>query len=191
MKKILNIFWIAQSLTLATSLCAEEQSSKKVESKEAPIVEIAKISEAFGHLIGKNLQTIGVKFDIAQVIKGLQDAALGKESPMSEVECVQAITAAQEKIFKDQSQDNLKKAEVFLNDNSKIKGTVSLENGKVQYRIEQEGKGTALEAHFSPMIRYTGKFIDGSVFSSSKEEEKIHLEEIIPGLRTGLIGMKE
>ncbi|HEY2811114.1 MAG TPA: FKBP-type peptidyl-prolyl cis-trans isomerase N-terminal domain-containing protein [Rhabdochlamydiaceae bacterium] len=191
MKKFLNIFWIASIFTYASASTAEEQTAKKIEVNDSSVVEIAKLSEAFGHLIGKNLQNIGVKFDIAQVIKGLQDASSGKQSPMSEVECIQAITAVQEKIFKEQSVENLKKADTFLQDNAKTKGVVSLESGKVQYRIEKEGKGAAVEEHFSPMIRYTGKFLDGSVFSTSKEEEKIYLEEIIPGLRAGLVGMKE
>jgi len=175
---------------LFASFLGAVENEKEVK-KESPVVEVAKISEAFGHLIGKNLQNIGMKFDVAQVIKGLQDSLAGKESPMSEMECIQALTSAQEKAFKEQAQDNLKKAESFLQDNAKTTGVTSLENGKVQFRIDQEGKGSALESHYSPLIRYTGKFIDGSVFSASKEEEKICLEEIIPGLRSGLVGMKE
>jgi len=153
--------------------------------------DILKVSEAFGHLIGKNLQSIGVKFDIAQVIKGLQDATKGKDSPMTELECVQAIAAVQEKLYKEQSQENLKSAESFLDTNCKSEGMVSLEEGKVQYRVEKTGEGALVEAQFSPLIRYTGKFLDGSVFGSSKEEEKISLDEIIPGLKTAVLGMKE
>ena len=41
------------------------------------------------------------------------------------------------------------------------------------------------------MIRYTGKYLDGSVFGASKEDEQLSLDEIIPGLRAGLLGMKE
>lgn len=169
----------------------EAPSEKREEKKETPAFEIAQVSEAFGHLIGKNLQNIGMKFDVAQVVKGLQDSLAGKESPMSEMECIQALTAAQEKAFKEQSQENLKKAEGFLQDNAKSTGITSLENGKVQFRIDKEGKGNPLESHYSPLIRYTGKFLDGTVFSTSKEEEKICLEEVIPGLRAGLVGMKE
>jgi peptidylprolyl isomerase len=179
------------AIAVCCSLFATEAKNPEVTEKEAKTVEVAKVSEAFGHLIGKNLQNIGMKFDIAQVIKGLQDSIAGKDSPMTEVECIQALTAAQEKVFRTQSQENLKKAETFLQDNAKKSKVTSLENGKVQFRIEAEGKGSLWEGHFSPLIRYTGKFLDGSVFSSSKEEEQICLEEIIPGLRAGLIGMKE
>ena len=82
-----------------SSLFAEEKESQTAAQSEtgsAQPVEISRLSEAFGHVIGKNLENIGVKFDMAQVIKGLQDAALGKESPMSETDCIQAIASVQE-----------------------------------------------------------------------------------------------
>jgi peptidylprolyl isomerase len=191
MNKYLSVICFLGASICAPLFCTEPQAAKAPEAKEAAAVDIGKVSEAFGHLVGKNLQHMGVKFDIAQIIKGLKDATDGKESPMTEMECIQALTAVQEKAFKEQATDNLKKAETFLQDNAKAKGVKSLENGKIQYRIEKEGNGTALEAHYSPLIRLTGKFLDGSVFNASKEEERVYLEELIPGLRTGLVGMKE
>src|SRR5690242_4474455 len=136
MKKFVNVILTATALWAVALISADEKPAKQSPTtnetktavkepqpavKEAQPVDVAKVSEAFGHLIGKNLQNIGVKFDIAQVIKGLQDATAGKESPMTEMECVQAITSVQEKLFKEQSQENLQKAEVFLQDNSKVK----------------------------------------------------------------------
>jgi peptidylprolyl isomerase len=172
------------TLTSLSALHAEEAA-------DAQNTDIAKISEAFGHLIGKNLDNIGVEFDIAQVIKGLQDASSGKNSPMTEAECIQAISAVQEKLFKDQALSNLAQADQFLAENTKSDQIISLENGKVQYKIEQAGTGAVIEDHFAPLIRYTGTYLNGSVFGESKEEEKISLDEIIPGLKAGLLGMKE
>lgn len=171
------------------SLSAEEKPEAQSNANQS--VEIARLSEAFGHVIGKNLENIGVKFEMAQVIKGLQDAIAGKESPMSEMECIQAIASVQEKVFKEQCTENLKRAEKFLADNAKTDGVVSLEAGKVLYRINEKGNGAEIESHFSPMVRYTGKYLDGSVFGASKEEETISLDEIIPGLKAGLVGMRE
>lgn len=187
MKKLLGSIGLLSVFGLTSLLSAEN-------AKEATLTqgsEIAKISEAFGHLIGKNLENIGVEFDIAQVIKGLQDESAGKSSPMSEMECVQAIASIQEKIFKEQSAENLRRAETFLSENNKKKEVVSLEEGKVQYQIDAQGKGALVESHFSPLVRYTGKYLDGSVFTTSQEGELIALDEIIPGLKAGLIGMKE
>lgn len=163
----------------------------KVDEASEETQDMKKVSEAFGHLIGKNIETIGIKFDLSAVLKGIQDSANGKNSPMSDVECVQAIAAVQETTFKLQAQDNLKQAEEFLVTNGKQKGIVALEEGKIQYKVEKPGKGATVTAHFSPLIRYVGKYLDGTVFGSSKEDEMITLDESIPGFSKGLLGMKE
>jgi peptidylprolyl isomerase len=180
------------SILLSTAaFCADEAIQPQEEQPVNQEGQISKISEAFGHLIGKNIETIGIRFDIAHVIKGLEDAAAGKDSPMTEAECVQAITIAQETAFKEQSLDNLEKADAFLAQNAKVKGIVVLEEGKLQYKVEQQGEGEEVQEHFSPLIRYTGRHLDGSVFGSSKEDEMISLDETIPGFSKGLVGMKE
>jgi peptidylprolyl isomerase len=181
-----TVFALALALS---SLCAEEQP-KAVEQTPAQ-VDIQKISEAFGHLIGKNIESLGLKVDIAQVIKGLQDATAGISSPMTEMECVQAITTAQEAAFKEQATQNLKKAEEFLTTNAVKQGIIVLEPGKLQYKIDKAGTGVKVEEHDSPLIRYTGKFLDGTVFGSTKEDDLISLDETIPGFSKGLLGMKE
>ncbi len=189
MKKQVHIFSIASLFSLS---CLFADGEPAVESSpSAASLDIAKVSEAFGHVISKNLENIGVKFEMAKVIQGLQDATNGKAAPMSETECIQAIAAVQEKVFKEQCSENLKRAETFLSENAKTAGIVALDEGKVQYRVVETGRDPAVEAHFSPLIKYTGKYLDGSVFGSSKEEEMISLDEVIPGLKAGLLGMKE
>lgn len=190
MKKQLKILCLFGVISFSTVFAEEKTAAQPTEPAAQP-EEITKISEAFGHVIGKNLENIGVKFDTTQVIKGLQDELAGKTSPMSEMECIQAIASVQDKIFKEQCVENLKKAEAFLSENSKHEGIVSLEEGKIQYIVSEKGEGAEVESHFSPLIRYTGKYLDGSVFGASKEEEMISLDEIIPGLKAGLVGMKE
>jgi peptidylprolyl isomerase len=173
-------------------LSAEEPVLAETDTPSpSPAVDVAKMSEAFGHLLGKNLESMGMRFDIAKVIQGLKDSYEGKTAPMTEAECVQAITAAQEAVFKEAASQNLKKAEEFLTANQKVNGITTLEEGKLQYRVVQEGKGAPVDEESSPLIRYTGKFLDGSVFGASKEEEMIHLDETIPGFGKGLLGMKE
>lgn len=153
--------------------------------------EIAKVSEAFGHLIGKNIDTLGVEFDIELVVKGLKDATNGKHSPMSESECIEAIATVQENAFKQKSQANLANAESFLEKNGSCKYITSIEEGKIQYKIEKQGEGPLVEAHGNPVIRYTGTYLNGSVFGTSKKDEVISLDETILGFQKGLVGMKE
>ncbi len=179
---------------LSSALFAAEPAMTPVPEKTVQpslAADVSKISEAMGHLIGKNMESIGFKFDIAQVVKGLTDAAEGKDAPMSEMECVQAITAIQEAAFKAEAKSNLQKAETFLGTNKDEKGVVSLENNKLQYRIEKEGTGPVIEEHFSPLVRYAGKFLDGKTFDAPKEDALLSLDETIPGFSKGLLGMKE
>ena len=173
----------------ALSLFASEETQQK--NNDTNSQDIKKISEAFGHLIGKNLDTIGFHFDMQSVVQGLRDASDGKSPPMSEMECIQAITSIQEAAFHEQAKVNLAEAEGFLKKNKKNKNVVSLEKGKVQYVIEQQGNGESLQANLSPVIRYTGKYLSGEIFGQSKENEHIALDEMISGLKTGMIGMKE
>jgi len=172
------------TLSLSLPLFSAEENQKSTKN-------VAELSEAFGHMIGKNIETLGIKVDIAHVVKGLEDAANGKESPMTEAECIQALSAAQEEAHQELAKENLEKAEDFLTKNEKKSGVVTVEKGKLQYKIEAAGSGARVEASASPVIRYVGKYLDGSVFGSSQKDETLSLEETIPGFSKGLVGMKE
>jgi peptidylprolyl isomerase len=181
------------TLILTVSLCFGQEKNHEPALTELsePQVDINHISEAFGHLIGKNIQTLGLEFDIAKVIKGIQDAIAGKEPPMSETDCVQAISMIQENAFQKQAKINLQVAEEFLAANSKKAGVIELEPQKLQYKIEQTGSGEAVKPHHTPTIRYVGKFSDGNVFGVSKEGEPVALDETLPGFTKAIIGMRE
>lgn len=156
-----------------------------------PPEQVEKLSEAFGFLIAKNMSSLGVDLDMQQVVKGIQEASEGKESPMSEEECIQAIAEVQENLYQKQAKENLQRAETFLCANAQNKGIISLHQGKLQYKIEKPGKGVEVQPHFTPVIRFVGKYLNGEVFGSSKEEEALALDETITGIQEGLIGMKE
>lgn len=153
--------------------------------------DIGKISKAFGHIIGQNLESLGLNFDLKQVITGIEECIKGEPSPLSESECIQAISLMQENAFQVQCEENLKAAEDFLSKNEKEKNVVTLEPGKLQYVRLQEGKGDEVKQHDSPLIRYVGKFIDGKVFGESTEDEVISLDETIVGFSKSIVGMKE
>lgn len=59
-------------------------------------LDVAIISEAMGHIIGKNLEQLGVDFDLDAIVKGLKEESQGKSSPLNDDECVQAIVTLQE-----------------------------------------------------------------------------------------------
>lgn len=167
------------------------QETTEVQKEGSGKIDIEKVSQAFGHLISKNLDSLGFEFEMKDVIKGIEDSIAGKESPMTETECVQAISLVQEEAFQKLATQNLDEANTFMAKNAKEEGVVVLEKDKLQYKLEKQGEGAVVEDHFSPMIRYTGKFLDGKVFGSSQEDELISLDETIPGFTKAIVGMKE
>jgi peptidylprolyl isomerase len=157
-------------------------------------IDMKKLSEAFGHFIGRNLQSPGLSFDLESIIKGIREGAAGKPSPLSEKEYEEMMTAVQEKAFKEMSSTNLKSANDFMQKNQKETGVVEVVPGKLQYQILNEGNGPVVEAHSSPKINYTGKYQDGTVFGTSEEMGgpiTIPLDQTIPGFSKGIAGMKE
>ena len=178
-----------KAFLLAFALLA--QNPVEVEGEQEKDLDVAKISEAMGHLIGKNLEHLGLQFDVSLIVKGIKDATVGKESPMSEEECVQAISLIQERNLNEVAESNLEEAEKFLAKNKTTKNIQSLEEGKIQYRIEKNGSGEGVEAYHSPLIRYKGTYLDGTVFGESSDQELISLDETIPGFSKGIVGMQE
>ena len=156
--------------------------------------DIKKISESFGHLIGRNLENPGFKFDLDSIIAGMRNAANGEEAPMSESEYEEMIVMIQEKAFQELSSNNLKEAEAFIAENATIADVKEIEAGKLQYTILEEGNGASVAERSSPLIHYTGKYINGMVFGSSVNSGSpisLSLDQTIPGFSKGLVGMKQ
>lgn len=78
-------------------------------------LDIAKISEAIGHMIGKNLEDLGLDFDLDAVVKGLKEESEGITSPMNEDECVQAIAVLQEEKMEKCTETTLEKEDALSN----------------------------------------------------------------------------
>lgn len=157
-------------------------------------IDMKKLSEAFGNFIGRNLQSPGLSFDLEGIIKGIREGSAGQPSPLTEKEYEEMMTAVQEKAFKEMSSNNLKAANDFMAKNKQEAGIVEVVPGKLQYVIVKEGNGATVEPHASPKINYTGKYLDGTEFGSSKDTGgpiTIPLDQTIPGFSKGIIGMKE
>ena len=113
---------------------------------------------------------------------------------MSDQEYEAMMSALQEQVFEQLSQDNLKAANEFLAKNGKEAGVFEIEPGKLQYTIIQEGKGAAVQADSKPKINYSGRYLDGTVFDTSDNvggPVAIPLGQTISGFSRGLVGMKE
>lgn len=157
-------------------------------------VDIKKVSEGFGHFIGRNLKSSGLNFDIDSFVQGIRDGIAGKPPALSDKEYERQMMLLQEKAFKRLSEDNIKAANDFLQKNAKETGVIEIEPGKLQYSIVKAGSGAEVKEGGSPQIQYTGKYVDGTVFGSSQDTGgpiTIPLDQTIQGFSKGLKGMKE
>ena len=68
-KTLLRNTTVALSLGIVSCHAQEIKEDLKSQEIKEPSLDLNQVSEAFGHLIGKNLQTLGLEFDVIKVIK--------------------------------------------------------------------------------------------------------------------------
>lgn len=183
-----------QKVAVADTKAAPQPTAPVEQKSDADAVDMTKLSEAFGHFIGRNLNAPGVKFDLESIIKGMREGAAGKPAPMSDQDYEAMMVKVQESAFKQLAQDNLKAANDYLLKNAKEANVIEIEPGKLQYKIITEGKGAVVGEHSVPQIEYVGQYIDGTVFGSSEQSGgpiSIPLDQTIPGFSKGIMNMKE
>ena len=132
-RKTFKFFTLALTVSLYSTVHAEEEKNHQ----QTP-VDFQKVSEAFGHLIGKHIDSLGFEFDLSHVIKGISDAVSGKESPLSEAECIQKVSEVQEQAFIRKAATNLEEAEKFMEANAKEKDIFILEKNKLLEHYPQK-----------------------------------------------------
>jgi peptidylprolyl isomerase len=180
--------------TLSLGAVTAQENKSQATANVSGEVDMKKVSEAFGHFIGKNLKSPGVNFDLDSIIKGMREGAEGKPAPMSDQEYEASMLKIQEMAFNKLAEDNLKAADAFLAKNASEANVKTLVPGKLQYAVLTEGNGAVVDEHGTPSIKYTAKYLDGTVFDSSEAAGgpvTIPLDQTIPGFSKGIAGMKE
>lgn len=198
---ILGLFGLVTSLYTFSAFAEEkgkdskEEPKPKLPPKEEVFAEksMNKLAETYGHMVFKSLENPYLKLNFNSVMKGMQDAKAGKAVPMTDQEYEEAVHAVEEYAYEDMAQKNLKDAEKFLKDNAKKEGVKVLEADKLQLIVLKDGTGKVVTEEFQPVIKYSGKYADGTVFSSSDDSGEpitLSLKQTIPGFKKGVMGMK-
>lgn len=179
----------------ADELQKQDEKSPSPSNQPVDKEHIVKISETFGNFIGKTIKELSstIPFDIESVVKGIHAGLKGETPPMTESEYEQAVMELRQKVIEEKGEENLKKAEEYIDKISKEKNVNEIEKGKLYITILKEGKGSEVKEHGSPLIEYKATFMDGKVFSESEANEPIviSLDKTIPGFSKGLVGAKE
>ena len=158
-------------------------------AKEQKEIDVKKLSEAIGHVIGKNLEDFGVELDLKQLHKGIKNAVKNKSSSIKDKECLESLNNMQKNINEKISVKNLKQANAFLTKNALDKDIIEIDKNKLQYKVLKKGKSGSLKPYNIPIVKLTGKYLDGKVFT--KTNEALILSETHSALQKALIGMKE
>ncbi len=153
-------------------------------------------SYVIGYQVGTNIKKDLIDLDNSSFNRGLIDAMEGKKSQLNENDMRDAFMKMSEGINKKKvalAQDNLKKAEKFLEANKGKSGVKTTPSG-LQYKMLTEGTGPAPAKTSTVVVHYRGKLIDGTEFDSSYKRNtpaEFKLEGMIPGFTEALQLMKK
>jgi peptidylprolyl isomerase len=191
---MLTLMVVCGGMLLAEEKTQEKPKAERPSKEEAfSPANVAKVSETYGHFVAKSLDNPIIHLNFDSVVKGMQEAKAGKAAPLTEQEYEEALSLMQEYGFKDMAEKNLKDANEFMAKNAKEKGIVEPEKGKLQYQIQQPGQGEVVTEQVIPVVHYSGKYLDGTSFGSSRDSGEpvaINLKTTIPGFREAVLGMK-
>lgn len=143
-----------------------------------------KFSYAIGLGIGQNLLSMGAKGivvdDFAQAIKDVLD---GNTTAISHKEAREIVNKYFEEMEAKINATNIEQGKVFLEENKKRAGVVTLPSG-LQYEIIKEGTGKKATATDRVKCHYEGTLIDGTLFDSSIKRGQpavFGVNQVIPG----------
>jgi len=156
-------------------------------------------SYAYGVDMARAIQADEMDFDLASLIQGLSDGLNKKTLTINEEEYAQLMGAitkeAEEKAiakFERQSEENKKEGEIFLADNAKKEGIVTIANG-VQYRTLKKGDGKSPKINDNVQVHLKGMLLNGDQFFSSyslNQPSTFPVGRVIRGLKDALLQMK-
>ena len=153
-----------------------------------------KLSYAWGLVMGKQLQAMGVKeLQYDSFKDGVKVAFDGGTPEIPEEEAHQLINEYLGELQRKMEAEARKAGEEFLAKNKERAEVKTTESG-LQYVVVKEGEGAQPSAEDEVTVHYTGKLIDGTVFDSSinrGEPATFPLNRVIPGWTEGVQLMKE
>ena len=150
--------------------------------------EKARVSYAFGMIIGSNLSTAPIEFDYNAFTDGLR-AILDNtvEAQFSEYEAMEIVETALFIAMEIAAEENRIIEETFMITNSMQPGIQVTQSG-LQYEIIRDAEGEKPLPNSVVKVNYVGTFLDGSPFDSSYDEGGIYvpLDMVIHGWSEGL-----
>lgn len=155
----------------------------------------ARFSYSLGMQIGRDLQKMKDKLNVATFMRGIQDQMEGRQPLLTQEEITQVKEAFQKRMQEEIKRENQliadknqKEGKAFLATNKKRNGITTTASG-LQYEILTPGKGEHPQDTSTVKVHYKGTLLDGTEFDSSYQRDRpvsFALNRVIAGWREGL-----
>jgi FKBP-type peptidyl-prolyl cis-trans isomerase len=164
----MQIHFVISTLVIGLLGCQDAK-----EKKPALDTQKQKVSYSIGLDIGRNCKQGEIDIDLAALVQGIKDAISDSTPMLTEAQVQETMRQFQQEMMTKQSEKsnmvaekNKKEGEMFLAENAKKEGVVTLPSG-LQYRIIQQGSGRKPKLTDEVTTHYRGTLLDGTEFDSS------------------------
>lgn len=150
------------------------------------------VSYALGRSIADDCRMGGVRLDTRAMMTGINEVGAGKDPQWQEEQLNQVMQAFAVRIQQHIADENKQRGEAFRAANAKKPGVQVTPSG-LQYKVLQEGDGATPTDNSMVVCHYTGSFVDGQVFESSRDAgqpAQFPVTRVIPGWTEALKMMK-
>jgi FKBP-type peptidyl-prolyl cis-trans isomerase FklB len=191
----MKIKWIAVlGVLFFASLVSAEENLILKDQKD-------RVSYSYGVDTGMKLKNMPLSINLDLFIMGIKDGLSGAKLLLTEQEIRETlmtvqreITAKSEQEKKAVAEKNKKEGEMFLSENKKKEGVITLPSG-LQYKVIKQGTGKTPTDMNWVKVHFRGTLIDGTVFEdtykSFGQPVAFAVKGLIPGWAEGLKLMKE
>uniref|UniRef100_A0A7S1ETX0 peptidylprolyl isomerase n=1 Tax=Timspurckia oligopyrenoides TaxID=708627 RepID=A0A7S1ETX0_9RHOD len=162
------------------------------------------ISESYGHALGQSLVNSGLGLDLERIVRGLRNAAAGRDFPMSLPEYEKQMGDLQQSAAELVAEANQKNADKFFAEMSSESSFRVLKPGKLMIEdgpddeVDKDAP-VALESA-NVLVILQGRLLDGRTFftcpAADEDAQMVHpltikLTLAPPALAESIVGMKE
>ena len=169
------------------------------QQKESLQTQKGKVSYSIGIDIGRNMKRQLIEVDLDLLMRGVKDGLGDAKCALADSVMQQTMAAWQKEMMaktnetqKKAGEKNKKEGDVFLAENKKKDGVITLPSG-LQYKILKDGTGKSPKATDTVVTHYRGTLINGKEFDSSYKRSQpatFPVNQVIAGWTEALQKMK-